>query len=331
MFSFNGNSAENKPSTFQSRLKIFLENITVHCYRNLVEDERSNWERFIWFIVHVIFGVCSVTIIIRSWTGFNEAPLMTKLHNTLYPSSKVPFPGITICNVNRISRRAAVTFAQELQSNDKHKELNRTTEYYLKQILQLASLYTYDYEDENPLLDFQRIIDEMYDSQIFTIMGDIMNRLSPRCEEMMLRCFWQSKEYKCIEGPVKVFERRRSEYGHCCSFNYVIRPGNVVESPRLSTYTGPDMGLVLLIHGQPNDYYYQMQSTKGFLVLIHNPYEFPDMPSGGVSQVQVKLGHETFIRIDANTITADPFIVNYSPATRKCLFPKEMGTKYGGT
>lgn len=257
--------------------------------------------------------------------------MITKLHNSLYPSSKVPFPAVSICNVNRISRRAAVRFAEELRSKDKKPEKDKTTEYYLKRIQLLASLYSYEYDDEVSLNDFQRTIDEIYDTQTFTIMNDIMLKLTPRCEEMMLRCIWQSKEYKCVDGPLKMFERRRSEYGHCCSFNYVIRPNNVVEKPRLSAYTGPDMGLLLLVHGQPNDYFYQMSSMKGFHVIIHNPYDFPDMPSGGINQVQVQLGRETFIRVDSHTITPDPFIRNFNPATRSCYFPLEMGTKFGGT
>uniref|UniRef100_A0A336KSU2 CSON015353 protein n=1 Tax=Culicoides sonorensis TaxID=179676 RepID=A0A336KSU2_CULSO len=334
MFAFSDNNENEKSSegkTFRGRLKIFLENITVHCYRNLVEEDRSPWERFLWFLVHVFAGACSITIILESWNGFNEAPLMTKLHNTLYPSSLIYFPGVSICNVNRISRRAAYRFAEELSR--KSKDTSKSTDYYMKEILNLAALYTFEFDDENDMISFQRDLDDVYENQTFNIMNEIMIRLTPRCEDMMLRCFWQSKEYKCIDGK-KFFERRRTQYGHCCVFNYVIRPNNMLDVPRNSTYTGPDMGLILLVLGQPNDYYYQQHSRVGFNVLIHNPYDYPDAPSGGVVQIPAMLGRETFIRVDANRIDADPFIVNYSPETRKCLFDADyhkMSTKFGGT
>ncbi|XP_063697897.1 pickpocket protein 28-like [Culicoides brevitarsis] len=331
MFSFSIGSPDTTPNTFRTRLKTFLENTTVHCYRYLVEDHRSKWEIFLWIIVHAIFAFCSVTIVINSWIGFTENPLMTKLHTTLYPSSKVAFPGIAICNVNRISRRAAVRFAEELRAKDKHPEMKRDTQFYLKQIKLLASMYTYDYVNEIDLIEFQRILDEVYEESELTLMNDIMNRLTPRCEDMLLRCFWQSKEVKCIGGPFALFESRRTEYGICCSFNYIIKPNNVVGNSRKATFTGPEMGLFVLVHGQPEDYFYQMASTRGFIVLVHNAFDFPDIPSGNVNQVHVRLGKETHIRVDSHYIFPDEFIENYKPATRKCIFPKEMGTKYGGT
>lgn len=328
MFVFQPRVDSSKSISNESqRFNVFLNNITVHCYRHLVQHDRSDWEKLKWFCVNFVFAVTSITIILQSWTGFTSNPLVTKLHNTLYPSSSVPFPGVSICNINRISKNAAEDLASELSKADKVNQ--RSIEYFMQQILHFGSLYSYDYADDKPLLDFQSYLDEVYEGESFTIINDLMKRLTPACEDMFLKCYWRSKEYQCIEGK-DMFVRRRTQYGHCCSFNYVIQPGNVIDTPRFSDYTGPDMGLVLSINGTPSDYYYPLHMSTGFVVLVHNPFEFPDSPSGGVNEIPVMLERETLIRVDATTITADPYIINYSPKTRHCLFPNELAKKYGG-
>lgn len=49
-----------------------------------------------------------------AWEGYTTNPLVTTLHDTIYPVANVPFPAVSVCNNNRISRRAAVLLAKEL-------------------------------------------------------------------------------------------------------------------------------------------------------------------------------------------------------------------------
>jgi acid-sensing ion channel, other len=67
-----------------------------------------------WFIIHVVNAVVLANIIVSAWNGFTANPLVTTLHNTIYPVGEVPFPGIVICDNNRISRVAAQEFSDEL-------------------------------------------------------------------------------------------------------------------------------------------------------------------------------------------------------------------------
>lgn len=45
---------------------------------------------------------------------------------------------------------------------------------------------------------------------------------------------------------------------------------------------------------------------------VFNPNEFPDVPSGSVSERLVGLGYESFIRIDSNTLLTDKDTKRYS-------------------
>lgn len=67
-----------------------------------------------WFFIHLINSIGLIYIISSAYIDFSESPLVTKLHDTLYPIKNIPFPGVAVCNNNRISRRAAEKFAEEL-------------------------------------------------------------------------------------------------------------------------------------------------------------------------------------------------------------------------
>lgn len=60
-------------------------------------------------------GFCIVVIVFFfAWDDYTESPVYTSLYDPLYPVSKTPFPAISICNNNRISKKAAEKFAKEL-------------------------------------------------------------------------------------------------------------------------------------------------------------------------------------------------------------------------
>lgn len=50
-------------------------------------------------------------------------------------------------------------------------------------------------------------------------------------------------------------------------------------------------------------------------VQIFNPLEYPDVPSGGVSEKLVEVGTESFIQIDSLTFVTDDEARRYSPQT----------------
>lgn len=72
------------------------------------------------------------------------------------------------------------------------------------------------------------------------------------------------------------------------------------------------MGLIILVNGSSDDYFYSPFSSMGFIVQIHNPDEYPDSTSGSVVERFVRLGTETFLRVDGVTITSERDILRYS-------------------
>lgn len=67
-----------------------------------------------WIVIH-IFGAGSLLFLTTaSYESFIQNPLITTLHDTVYPIKNIPFPAVSVCSNNRISRREAVKYAKEL-------------------------------------------------------------------------------------------------------------------------------------------------------------------------------------------------------------------------
>lgn len=67
-----------------------------------------------WGVIHFI-GFCSLIFLItESYQSFALNPLITTLYDTVYPIRNIPFPAVTFCSNNRISKREAKNFAAEL-------------------------------------------------------------------------------------------------------------------------------------------------------------------------------------------------------------------------
>lgn len=75
---------------------------------------RKRSHRTIWLVVHVLAAAFIGFILHSVFVSFSVHPLVTTLADTLYPIGRVPFPAISICNNNRISKRQAQKYADEL-------------------------------------------------------------------------------------------------------------------------------------------------------------------------------------------------------------------------
>uniref|UniRef100_A0A182NS27 Pickpocket n=1 Tax=Anopheles dirus TaxID=7168 RepID=A0A182NS27_9DIPT len=311
-----------RPGRYRFTAELFqlFGSITAHCYRQLAQKERSVWERLFWLLMLILEAATLVAIIISAWGKFTANPLITTLHDTIYPIELVPFPAVALCNNNRISRAAALRYARQLADKDTER---RNVSYFLDQIALLGKLYDFDYENLHQMTKFQEFLD-LNDVSNATGMYNALEtlaKLSPRCEDMLLRCFWKSIELPCMLRN-DMMEVRRTQYGFCCTFNFIgHNEDNEIHPPAyFLDVTGPEMGLVLLLNGSSNDYFYNLFNNIGFNV--------PDITAGGVNEQFVHLGTETFIRVDAITINSEPDVLRYSRQKRQCVFRSEL-LKYG--
>jgi acid-sensing ion channel, other len=191
------------------------------------------------------------------------------------------------------------------------------------------SLYNSDTEGSEFFERFQEILDQV-DSDSKTGIFDsekILRQLTPKCEELILKCKWGGIEYKCSE----IIRLRRTYTGYCCTFNYVRPSGDEKGQP--ATYPagiGGEMGLTVLLNLSSSDYYYPMRNYVGATVMVFDSNDFPESSTGELQEVPLEGFQEIRVTIAVNTKVADDQVQRYSIPKRQCMFKTDLKEEYFG-
>lgn len=111
----------------------------------------------------------------------------------------------------------------------------------------------------------------------------------PLCSEMIEKCFWLGTEVRCDA----FFRQVTTFLGACCAFNYLgLKARNNTDSQRttssilqqvkLVTTSGPYSALIVVLNPLSNDYFYTRYKMKGFRVIVHDSYDYPELNSPNV-------------------------------------------------
>lgn len=65
-------------------------------------------------MMQVVGVSATVFIFWHAWQNFTNQPTFTTLQSVKYPIWRVPFPAVSVCSVNKISRKAARAYAEEM-------------------------------------------------------------------------------------------------------------------------------------------------------------------------------------------------------------------------
>lgn len=168
-----------------------------------------------WIIVQVLALSSAIYIVLQTWFEFTSNPTFTTLLSKQYQTFQVPFPGIAICNINKISRQSVERYVKRLAPLIP----TVTEELLMERIKYLGRIYDNDIEGLEDMTWLQDILDRI-DSNETTGFYDVrerMRQISPRCEDMLVKCSWLGTPTNCSS----IFVRKRSKDGFCCLFNYV--------------------------------------------------------------------------------------------------------------
>lgn len=153
-----------------------------------------------------IATIVAAVLLYISW-GLNlETPTITVIESTHFPIANVHFPAVTICNMNAISLKTALSLAKNMtRPNDVSPER-------LSKLFQL--LLHFQGVGETLKEDYDLLHNILQTNQMNVL--NLTSTLKPKCEDMLVACRWKGTEARCSElfQPVMTIE------GICCSFNY---------------------------------------------------------------------------------------------------------------
>lgn len=183
----------------------FSRNTSIHGVHYLTEPSFNLMEKFLWalslLIAMIFMGYSCVLLSNR----FQTSMLSTVFESTNFKVSEVSFPGVSICNNNRLNfsktDEAVAIFLPNCSSSE------RETFVDFIHILQNMEIGSFDEFDVIVGKNLSRI-NKLNVTRVYEFMMH-------DCEEFFASCWWRNVQFKCCEW----FSKQRTEYGICWSFN----------------------------------------------------------------------------------------------------------------
>lgn len=267
-------------------------------------------------MVIVIFAlITSVVLLVISWQWNAQTPTTTVIENTHYATWNIPFPAVTICNMNKISAAAALKLSARLTRPDNLTDLELSRMFRL--VLHFEGIGRASVEQYAQLDAILRQND--------LSVASLMRNIAPRCSDMLERCMWKGTQTRCDN----LFQEVNGTEGVCCSFNNHALAAtnfpsklvhNIPRLPRKVTACGYQTGLTVLAKPFVSDYHSTFLSSTGFRVFVHNSYDYPD---DNAETKYVTSLSEAFITITPESTYSTPAIAAMPAAVRACFFGSE--------
>ncbi|XP_021937906.1 sodium channel protein Nach-like [Zootermopsis nevadensis] len=260
-----------------------------------------------------------------AWSGGGDYKNVETNH---YPTWRLPFPAVTLCNANRIFRSKAEAVVSKLSLPE-----HMSSEDALQRLSVLGELIDPNPErisqfSKDEIAELQKIIDD----HKYTVR-DLMRMLGQSCEELLVRCMWEGSILNCSE----LFTERKSYDGFCCSFNYrgvvetLTNDGRKTLSVpaqnevRYTRYYSHRMGLTVLVDPAAHDYFVATMFSVGIRMLVHGSDDFPDDTA---TEKVLPVGRELLFRVTPTSGYCTEAVRQLDPSARKCVFESEMKLKY---
>ncbi|XP_076685836.1 sodium channel protein Nach [Andrena cerasifolii] len=309
----------------------YCENTGLHGFRYIVTGKTS-FDRTIWFAICASSVAFCVILMLRFWTYFSNNPTVTII-DTSNPISGLQFPGITICNNNKVYKAHADVIAQKLLMNG--FDINMSNKLF-------SSLMKLIRPDKIE-------IDNATASSALDTLGytveKLMFELMHPCSLLLARCAWLGQIYDCD----KIFKTVKSNEGFCCGFNYHFEFSNdydnensglmnlTATAENFQVYnpseslpgvgkilhvpgTGRDIGLSVALNIDAENYKSSVRQFVGATVLVHDPIDYPDV---GAQSSTVVPGHVMAMTLAGTKIKSSGDIRSVPLRKRMCLFDGE--------
>ncbi|XP_037870318.1 sodium channel protein Nach isoform X2 [Bombyx mori] len=320
----NGKDDKSVKKNFCTRKFVeFCRRTDLHGYKYIVMEGISTFERCCWAISVAVSIVCAAYFVVTAYRWYARNPIVTVIESTQGAIWDVPFPAVTICDLNLVSKKAAHRFAENLTLPG-----DVTLDFILNTIKfapTLHSSYGADPEQRKKLYKLQSVLDL---NQI--AIEEMYRRISPayRCDNIIQRCLWKNTIYRCDQLFQPVF----TVLNLCCTFNYFAveektktfkRPNVLVNTPlpRRVASCGYQTALTVLIKTDPLDYYSASVASQGVLVFIDDSYNLPDLDS---PVRMVNPSSEVFIALSPERTYSTPGVKGFPPEQRQCYFKDEV-------
>lgn len=191
---------------FKNQLRDLCQATALHGYSQIVREGYNPLERTLWVLAVSTAFVTAVVLLWISWTWNAETPTVTVIESTNYATWNLPFPAVTICNLNKISASKALERAQAM---------SRPQNMSAEELAGMFRLFLHvDGLAEADEREYRRLHDILLENNLE--VPQLMGEFAAPCSAMFERCLWKGTQWRCDT----LFRTTNSTEGLCCSFNY---------------------------------------------------------------------------------------------------------------
>ena len=183
---------------------------SLHGYSHILRKDYSKLEKLVWILVVLLASVTAIILLCISFSWKYETPTVIYMETPHYPIYYIDFPAVTICNLNKISKKNAYEIARNMTLP---KDVSVTDMVQMFKYI----LYFERYANEATDADYNKLHEILVNNSLE--MRQIYWQLVPTCQDMIQRCFWKGTPWRCDE----LFQPVNTSEGLCCSFNFYAR------------------------------------------------------------------------------------------------------------
>uniref|UniRef100_A0A182UUX0 Uncharacterized protein n=1 Tax=Anopheles merus TaxID=30066 RepID=A0A182UUX0_ANOME len=314
-------------ATVRSVVQTFCENTSLHGLRYVYGEDRtgatttphSRMLRMLWLLVCMVSIGFTMIMGMIAWMRFRTTPTITTIETMTYPIWNIPFPAVTVCNINKIDSRKTRIIIDRLVKEFGMSEANATG-----LLIAQASLVNFEAVNAS-YLELESVLGRMGWN-----LDKLLLELTQPCEDLIKVCYWLGSEIPCS----KIIRRTRTDNGFCCSYNVdtTMQPLVLQQNqshprtpyrPRRLSGAGRHVGLSILIDVQPDTYMAPTKSYYGAEVYIHDSSDFPsDADFEHVAQP----GWDVVMSVIPLPIESSTTMNQVPESMRKCFLPEESRT-----
>ncbi|XP_029035743.2 sodium channel protein Nach-like [Osmia bicornis bicornis] len=302
-------------------LKLYCENTCLVGVKYTVYKKATIFGRLMWICGYMFISYLTASFVYEVYTEYINGSTSTTLTDESV-NSEIQFPGVAICTVNRISKRAGMELTRKMF------EANITTmtmDQIYNTILTMGDLYNSAFMPNRDYFPIDELLSKFYNDDYE--ITDILEMLTPQCSDMFVECYFGGKKRNCLE----TFRLSKTSNGFCCTFNYIVpeedraKADNAMDPPEIFLAESPGLvnGLTVSIHPLLDDYAYPTLPTTGWKVMVFNPRDYPDSSSGSVFELLVAPLMREYIQLLLFGLLTNKVIQSYPVEKRGCIFVNE--------
>lgn len=237
-------------------IKKYFNRATIDGIEHVTEG-RSRVRRIVWALILLgSLGVC-LFFLIGHFSNFAKKPTSTTL-NIVKPDEGLPFPAVTFCNLNPVSRSYAES--QNLES---------FLSFYLTPFNNLF---------ESSRNQCESIVDRIDPDSAMLTIDEVFRSGGDRLEKLVASCQFITNSTTTVDCTDKLIPVV-TELGLCYSFNYIVNSPDET----LIQLNGNTVGLKVTLNISQNDYIASLDHDAGAIVTIHERDTLPDPVARGLT------------------------------------------------